>query len=453
VGIALLGIGQALGIPDGMIAGAIISGAYFGDKVSPLSDTTNLAPAMVGTDIFSHVRHMLYTSVPSILIAILGFFFLGFFHQGKTVSIKDIDEVLNVMSSHFNISLWLMILPIFLIVFLVVKKVPAIPTMLAGIAMGIIFAVVFQPSLLNKLAPSKFFLFSTGDFKEVSSLSKKITDPKDPLSSHLKKNLAQEIQKGLAPQPLAQGLNTLIQKESLYHREWFTLTTLSEETQKLVAQNPQDFVLLNRLLLEDAYPQEIVKSSLSFTKMYMVLITTAGKGFKFESGNQKTNELFNRGGMSSMLNTIWLIIAAMIFGGAMEGTGMLQKIASSILKLVRGTGTLIGATLASCLIVNATACDQYLAIVIPGRMFKEAYEKFGLHPKNLSRALEDSGTVTSVLVPWNSCGAYNSGVLNVTTLTYLPYCFFNLASPLVSAFLAAFNITITKLDTQEKNNA
>jgi NhaC family Na+:H+ antiporter len=179
-------------------------------------------------------------------------------------------------------------------------------------------------------------------------------------------------------------------------------------------------------------------------------MTTAYDGFVIDSKNELIDTLFNRGGMKSMLSTVWLILMAMVFSGAMEGTGMLQKIAHSILKLVHSVGSLIGATLASCLVMNMTAGDQYLAILVPGRMFKNAYQEYRLHPKNLSRAIEDSGTVTSVLVPWNSGGAYNAGVLGVATLTYLPYCFFNILSPLVSAFLAGFNLTIDRLPDDEE---
>lgn len=350
VGIALIGIGTTLGVPLGMVAGAIISGAYFGDKMSPLSDTTNLAPAMAGTDVFTHIRHMMYTSGPAIILAIIGFTLLGFFYGQGTVNQENINTVLAVIDSKFNIGLHLFLVPI-AVLFMVYMRVPALPALLIGTLIGGIFALVFQPELVASLA---------GESK-------------------------------------------------------------------------------------------------GFKGIYESIVKTAYSGFVIKTDNELINDLFNRGGMANMLSTVWLILMAMVFGGAMEGTGMLQKIANSILKLVRGTGSLIGATLGSCIFMNMTACDQYLAIVVPGRMYKDAYEKYGLKPKNLSRALEDSGTVTSVLVPWNSGGAYNAGVLGVATvnvndlsMSYLPFAFFNLLSPLVSAFLAGFNLTIEKLDDEEK---
>ena len=346
VGIALIGIGQTLGIPLGMVAGAIISGAYFGDKMSPLSDTTNLAPAMAGTDVFTHIRHMMYTSGPAIILAIIGFTILGMFYGHGTVNQEDINTVLSVIDSKFNIGIHFFIVPL-AVLFMVYMRVPALPALLIGTLLGGLFALIFQADLIASM----------------------------------------------------------------------------------------------------------IEGGPSIKGFYQQIVTTAYDGFKIKTENELINSLFNRGGMKGMLSTVWLILMAMVFGGAMEGTGMLQKIAGSILKLVHGVGSLIGATLASCLVMNMTASDQYLAIVVPGRMFKNAFEESGLKPKNLSRALEDSGTVTSVLVPWNSGGAYNAGVLGVETLTYLPFCFFNLLSPLVSAFLAGMNLTIERLDENEVTSA
>ncbi len=361
VGIALIGIGQTLGIPLGMVAGAIISGAYFGDKMSPLSDTTNLAPAMAGTDVFTHIRHMVFTTGPAISLAVIGFTILGaFFGQGE-VNQEKIATVLSVIEGNFNIGIYLFIVPL-AVLFMVYKRVPALPALLIGTLLGGIFALIFQGDLIASLIQNDL--------------------------------IAREIDKA-----------------------------------------------------------ELVKPGVYQTETYRTVLMTAYDGFVIETDNKLINELFNRGGMSNMLSTVWLILMAMVFGGAMEGTGMLQKIAGSILKLVRGTGSLIGATLSSCIFMNMTACDQYLAIVVPGRMYKNAYEEYGLKPKNLSRALEDSGTVTSVLVPWNSGGAYNSGVLGVPTLTYLPFCFFNLLSPVVSAFLAGFNLTIDRIDEEESGSS
>ncbi len=346
VGIALIGIGQTLGIPLGMVAGAIISGAYFGDKMSPLSDTTNLAAAMAETDVFTHIRHMMYTSGPAIILAIIGFSILSVFYGGGNVNQEDIDTVLAVIDNKFNIGIHLFLVPL-AILFMVYMRIPALPALFIGAVLGALFALIFQSDLIASMA----------------------------------------------------------------------------------AEGPS------------------VKS------FYQTIIKTAYDGFVIESDNKLIDELFNRGGMKGMLSTVWLILMAMVFSGAMEGTGMLQKIAHSILKLVHSVGSLIGATLASCLVMNVTAGDQYLAILVPGRMFKNAYDEYGLKPKNLSRALEDSGTVTSVLVPWNSGGAYNAGVLGVATLTYLPFCFFNLLSPIVSAFLAGFNLTIERLDENGNETA
>ena len=342
VGIALIGIGKTLGIPEGMVAGAIISGAYFGDKMSPLSDTTNLAPAMAGTDLITHIKHMTYTSGPAIILAIIGFSILSFFNQTGTADIGNINAVFGVIESNFNIGIHFFIPPVIVLI-MVAKRIPAIPALIIGASMGALFALLFQGDLLAKMGGG----------------------------------------------------------------QW------------------------------------------SAKGAYQVLMTTSFNGFSIESGNKLIDSLFNRGGMSGMLSTVWLIIMAMIFGGVMEATGKLGVLAGSILKLVSGAGSLIGATLSSCIFVNMTACDQYLAIVVPGRMFKKAYDDYGLHPKNLSRAVEDAGTVTSVLVPWNSGGAYNAGVLGVATLSYLPYCFFNLLSPLVSAFLAGMDKTITRLEQAE----
>jgi len=337
VGIALLGIGETLGLPTGLVAGAVISGAYFGDKMSPLSDTTNLAPAMAGTDLFTHIRHMLYTSGPAILIAIVLYTIIGFNYRGDMIDQHAINNLKDTLAANFNINLFLFIPPIIVLI-LVRKKVPALPAITIGVFAGVFVAIGFQGELINKM--TNF----TGGLK--------------------------------------------------------------------------------------GYYETILKVSFA--------------GFEIETGHRIIDKLLNRGGMKGMLSTVWLILSAMILGGTLEGTGMLQSIAESILKLVRGTGSLIGATLGSCIFLNATASDQYLAIVVPGRMFQGAYDDYGLAPQNLSRTLEDAGTVTSVLFPWNTGGAYNASVLGVPTLTYAPYCFFNLLSPVISLFLASMNWTIVK---------
>jgi NhaC family Na+:H+ antiporter len=338
VGLALIGIGKALGVSEGVIAGAIISGAYFGDKMSPLSDTTNLAPAMAGTDLFTHIRYMAITTVPSISITLIIFLILGFtMVSGKTI--HDSEPILTALSSSFNINLWLFLVPVVVIV-LIVKRVPAIPALLAGSLLGIVCALIFQPHI----------------FHQISGIEN------DPLVS--------------------------------------------------------TYVGAMKALYTD------------------VNIVTE---------NHVVNELLSTGGMSGMLGTIWLILSAMVFGGIMDASGMLKRITQVIISVVSSTGSLVSATATTCVFFNVTASDQYLAIVVPGKMFEKTFRERGLAPQNLSRTLEDSGTVTSVLVPWNTCGAAQSTVLGVATLTYLPFCFFNLISPFMTVFFAYAGIKIAKL--------
>jgi NhaC family Na+:H+ antiporter len=338
VGLALIGIGRALGMDESVIAGAIVSGAYFGDKISPLSDTTNLAPAMAGTNLFTHIRYMMITTVPSMTITLIIFLLMGFSY-GSNHEIQDIEPILTALSSSFNISLWLFIVPVVVIV-MIVRKVPAIPALFAGSILGILWAVIFQPHI----------------FHEISG----ITD--NPWRS-----------------TYIGGMKAL------------------------------------------------------YTKVNVV------------TGNEVVDELLSTGGMAGMLGTIWLILSAMIFGGVMDASGMLKRITEVIISMVNSTGSLITSTAASCVFFNITASDQYLAIVVPGKMFEKIYKERGLAPENLSRTLEDSGTVTSVLIPWNTCGAAQSNVLGVATFAYAPYCFFNIISPFMTVFFAFAGIKIAKL--------
>ncbi len=328
VGIALIGIGHTLGIPLPMVAGAVISGAYFGDKLSPLSDTTNLAPAMAGANLFDHIKYMLITTFPAIVIALILFLIVGLKYAPSDINLSNVEEVLSVINSQFKITPFLFIAPIFVLL-LVIKKVPALPAMFLGASLGGLLALIFQPHLLD-------------------------------------------------------------------------------------------------------------------TNSYKKIIKVAADGFSSESGNKFVDSLFSRGGMSGMLSTVWLIITAMFFGGMMEACGYLQKIATTLLQFVVGTGSLILSTVSTCILLNVTASDQYLAIVVAGRMFRTAFEEKGLAAINLSRTLEDGGTVTSVLVPWNSGGAYFSGILGVPTLSYLPYCFFNLLSPCISVIVGFLGIYIKR---------
>lgn len=325
VGVALMGIGKILGFGEGMIAGAIISGAYFGDKMSPLSDTTNLAPAMAGTDLVTHIKHMMWTTFPSITIAAILFLILGF-TSNNSGNIEGIESLQAAIASKFEISLWLFLVPIAVVV-LIVRKIPAVPALLIGSIFGGLFAVLFQPQIIQDLA---------------------------------------------------------------------------------------------------------VEGASFWQAAYMVVINSMTSDVAITSGNDVADELLSSGGMNGMLGTIWLIICAMIFGGIMEASKMLDTIAQSILKLAQSTGSLVASTAGTCMVFNVTASDQYLAIVVPGRMFANEYKNRGLAPENLSRALEDSGTVTSALVPWNTCGAYHAGVLGVATGTYLPFAFFNIISPLMT---------------------
>ena len=330
VGIALVGIGSALGIPSGMIAGAVISGAYFGDKMSPLSDTTNLAPAMAGTDLFTHIKYMAYTTVPTILVTLIVFAILS--GSIETTGSTDITNLLASIDNTFHISLWLFLVPGIVIAMILMKTKPLI-ALGTGVVLAAVFAFVFQTDVLASLSDSKL--------------------------------------------------------------------------------------------------QAIANSVITDTNI--------------ETDNAKLSELFSSGGMNGMIWTILLITCAMIFGGVMDAIGALAKITKSLLSVATSVFGLFASTVISCLGLNAIASDQYLALVIPGKMFKKAYEDKELAPENLSRTLEDSGTVTSVLIPWNTCGAYQSSVLGVDVADYFVYAIFNYLSPFTTLLFAALNIKIRQL--------
>ncbi len=333
VGIALIGIGTALGINPGMIAGAVISGAYFGDKMSPLSDTTNLAPAMAGTDLFTHIKYMTITTVPTIIITLIVFGVISM--NIETTGSADVSNLLETIKTTFNISPWLFLVPLAVVGLILFKTKPLI-ALGTGVTLAAIFAFIFQPEILNSLSDSKIGA---------------------------------------------------------------VITSVFTDTQ----------------------------------------ITT---------GNEKLNDLFSAGGMKGMLWTIYLIICAMIFGGVMDAIGALARITRALLSVATTIFGLFATTVISCLGLNVIASDQYLAIVIPGKMFKKAFDDKGLAPENLSRTLEDSGTVTSVLIPWNTCGAYQSGVLGVGVSEYFVYAIFNWLSPFTTLFFAALNIKIRMLTTK-----
>lgn len=330
VGIALIGIGSALGIPTGMIAGAVISGAYFGDKMSPLSDTTNLAPAMAGTDLFTHIKYMAFTTVPTFIITLIVFTILT--STIDTSGTADISNLLTSIKGTFHISPWLFIVPAVVIAMILLKTKPLL-ALGTGVILAAIFAYIFQLDILNSLSDSSF--------------------------------------------------------------------------------------------------KSIVNS---------VFIDT-----QIQTDNDKLTELFSSGGMQGMLWTIFLIVCAMVFGGIMDAIGALARITNTLLSVAKSTFGLFFSTVLSCLGLNVIASDQYLAIVIPGKMFKKAFDDKGLAPENLSRTLEDSGTVTSVLIPWNTCGAYQSSVLGVNVADYAIYAVFNYLSPIMTLVFAALNIKIKQL--------
>jgi len=382
IGIALLGIGQALGLPVGLIGGAIISGAYFGDKMSPLSDTTNLAPAMAGTDLFTHIRYMMYTTIPSFIITLIIFLVIGF-NYSTDISSEHINQMLNILSNTFTITPLLFIVPL-LVIILIVKKVPAIPSLFIGVLLGALFAIIFQPHIVIS--------------KEVSG------ETESTINS---------TYKGI--------INSMSIK-----------TDLEETNNKINDIIPVKYKSKNGEQLEMKFSEAMTLGEVD-AKHPAVL----------ESKNR--GNLLKSAGMYGMLNTIWLIICAMIFGGILESTGLLRRIAEPIINYAKSTGSLVATTTGTCIFFNITASDQYISIVVPGRMFADSYKEKGLAPENLSRTLEDSGTVTSVLIPWNTCGATQSAVLGVATLNYLPYCFFNLISPIMTIIYAYLGIKIKKL--------
>ncbi|MDZ7316131.1 MAG: Na+/H+ antiporter NhaC [candidate division KSB1 bacterium] len=323
VGIALIGVGHGLGVPLPMTAGAIVSGAYFGDKMSPLSDTTNLAPAVAGTDLFTHIRHMVYTTGASTIFSLILYTGISLFSRRGAIDSQNVALILNTLQNNFVISP-LFLIPALLVIAMVIFRVPALPSLVGGALLGMISALVFQKA-------------SLGDVLEA-----------------------------------------------------------------------------------------------------------AQSGFSMHSGVQAVDELLSRGGLESMLPTVALILCALSFGGILERTGLLQVIAEAILKTAKSVGSLVTATVLSTIVMNIIAPDQYLSIVVPGRMYRKAYEEKGLALQNLSRALEDGGTLSSPLIPWNTCGAYMAATLGVHPFLYLPFAFLNLINPLVSIIYGFTGVTMVK---------
>lgn len=329
IGVAGMGIGLSIGIPAPMTAGAIISGAYFGDKLSPLSDTTNLAAGITGTDLFDHIRYMMASTLPAFAIALIVYFYLGQSFDVSNVDLGRIDEILNVIQRNFNVSPWLLLIPVTVVV-LVAKRVPALPALAVGILLGWLCHVFVQ----------------NGDM-------------------------------GTA-------------------------------------------------------------------------MRTLHDGYKIESGHEMIDTLFNRGGIEAMMYTISLTIVAMIFGGIVEQTGMLRSVVKEILRLAKSAQSLIVATISSAFVTNITTSEQYISILLPGRMYVEAFKEKGLKSKNLSRALEDGGTMTSVLVPWNTCGVFAASMLGLDAFQYAPYAVLNYMTPLIGIALALANVKIQYLSAEEK---
>jgi NhaC family Na+:H+ antiporter len=344
LGVALIGVSMGLGLSPAITAGAIISGAYFGDKMSPLSDTTNLAPAVVETDIFTHIRHMAWTTGPSYTVAIFLFAIVGLGTESTSDSLA-LQQLMATLEQNFNISA-LALLPLVVVLYMAYKKIPPLPTILFGALLGGVMAVILQPEVVLRFADSP------------------------------------DLSRGIA---MTKGV-------------WLALSD----------------------------------------------------GFVSTTGVAEVDDLLTRGGMSSMLVTIWLIITALAFGAVLEHAGMLQRLIDGALKRAKTNGSLIMTVVLSCIGINIVAADQYIAIVLPGKMYRAEFARRKLHPKNLSRVIEDAGTLTSPLVPWNTCGAYMAATLGVATLAYLPFAFFNLINPVVSVIYGFTGFTIVKIDEADE---
>jgi NhaC family Na+:H+ antiporter len=340
IGLGLFSVAHSLGLPLDITAGAIISGAYFGDKMSPLSDTTNLSPAVAGTDIFTHIRHMAWTTGPAILIALMLYAVLGVGEE-TDVSLLEIDAKLTLLDETFSVGPHLL-LPVLVVLLLAVRRFPALPAMMLSALTAIVMAVIFQRDVLLALMAQ------------------------DSLSAVV------AIVKGI----------------------W--------------------------LALFDGYTASTPDADL--------------------------NSLLSRGGMKSMLSMIWLVMAAMMFGAVMEKAGFLGRLVQSLMSVASSTASLVCVTALTAIGVNIVMAEQYISIVLPGRMYRMEYQTRGLAPENLSRVLEDAGTVTSPLVPWNTCGAFIAGVLGITAFTYAPYCFFNILSPIFTVAYGIINFKITTVD-------
>lgn len=341
VGVALMGISEGMGLSAPITAGAVISGAYFGDKLSPLSETTNLAPAIVGSDLFKHIHHMLWTTVPSFVIAMLIFSVIGL-NSEVAVQSEKINQFTQLLQQTYDISV-VMLVPLFVLLGMAIKKVPAFPAIFIGALLGGAWALIFQQDMIATI-------------------------------------------------------------------------------------NVQSNGVLDQVAL-----------------IWRVLYA----GVEIEAGHADLNKLLNGGGMVSMLNTTWLIISALTFGAVMERIGALKRIVEAILSYVKSTGSMITSVIFTGFGTNVITADQYIAILMPGSMYKDEFERRGLDSVNLSRALEDGGTITSPLIPWNTCGAYMASVLSISTGQYFIYCFFNIINPILAIIYAYLGIKLLKITPKQ----
>lgn len=336
IGVAMLGIGEVLGFHLGWLAGAIISGAYFGDKISPLSDTTNLAASISGTNLYTHVKYMLVTNIPALIITAIVFTIVGF--TVDTSSSLDIHEQCSQIAQTYNISPWLLLIPL-LTIFMIYKKMSPFITLFISALFGAIIALIIQPNIISQISPY-------------------------PLDS-------------------------------------------------------------------------------PYTYLYAPL-KMLSSNIEIHSNNEMLSGLINTKGMSGMLNTIWLILCVVVFGGVMEAGGYIAAVTEKLSKLIKNTTSLVASTVCTSIFCNLTLSDQYMSIIITGKMLSKSYKDGGYEPRLLSRSIEDSATVTSVLIPWNTCGVVQSSVLGIPTLVYLPYCIFNIISPFCSIICAAIGYKIYK---------
>lgn len=338
VGLALVGVAQVMGLPVPIAAGAVISGSYFGDKLSPLSDSTNLAAAVVGVNLFRHVRHMLTTTIPALIIAAILFGVISLSKGASAAPLTSIEETRALLAETYNVGLPAL-LPLFAVFALALTRFPPYPTIAAGAILGGLVAAFFQPQIVVAFA-----------------------DPAHALST---------------PLALLKGV-------------WQAISS----------------------------------------------------GYQSNLGNDVVDRLLSRGGMASMLPIVWMVIAALSFAAAMEETGLLARLTAPLASRLKGTASLVAATVGTAVSMNILTATQYMSIIIPGRMYRKEYEKRGLAPVNLSRTLEDAGTMTSALVPWTTCGVFMAGTLGVPTLSYLPFCFLNLLNPTIAIIYGIFRIAI-----------